>query len=78
MSGTERARPLNLTDEEIAYLWELMKREVSREEVQYGPNRDTAESIHTKVRQLYYADDENDRSVGAGTDHRDGGEGSVE
>ena len=74
---TERARPLNLTDEEVTYLWDLMKREVGREEVQYGPNRDTVESIHTKVRKLHYADGENDRSVDTGSG-RSGGESDAE
>lgn len=51
-------RPLNLTRTEIEYLWEMMKQEVGKEDVQYGPNRDTVESMHTKVRRLYYGDDD--------------------
>jgi hypothetical protein len=50
--GAERVPPLNLTDEEAAYLWEMMKREVGKEEVQYGEDRDTVESLHTKVRRI--------------------------
>lgn len=49
-----RIPPLNLTKEEAAYLWEMMKEEVGKEEVQYGDDRDTAESLHTKVRQMYF------------------------
>jgi len=57
MSGTERVPPLNLTDEEAAYLWEMMKREVGKEEVQYSDGRETVESLHTKVRSLRLGDD---------------------
>ncbi|GAA0648655.1 hypothetical protein [Salarchaeum japonicum] len=50
--ATERPVPLNLTDDEAAYLWKMMKREVGKEEVQYGDSRETAESLHSKVRSL--------------------------
>jgi hypothetical protein len=60
--GTERVPPLNLTDEEAAYLWDMMKREVGKEEVQYGEDRDTVESLHTKVRRIT-------REVEPDTDH---------
>jgi len=57
MSGTERVPPLNLTDEETAYLWEMVKREVGKEGVQYSDDRETVKSLHTKVRSLCLGDD---------------------
>lgn len=50
--GTERPQPLNLTDEEIEYLWGMMKREVGKEGVQFSDDRGIVESLHTKVRSL--------------------------
>lgn len=50
--GTERVPPLNLSEEEADYLWEMLKREVGKEEVQYGDDRETVESLHTKVRRI--------------------------
>jgi len=52
MNGNKRVPPLNITDEEAAYLWKMMKREVGKEQVQYGENRQTVESLHTKVRRI--------------------------
>jgi hypothetical protein len=51
-SGTDRIPPLNLNEEEAEYLWEIMKEEVGKEEVQYGDKRKTVESLHTKVRSV--------------------------
>ena len=52
MSENERIPPLNLTKDEAEYLWKMMKEEVGKEEVQYSDERETVESIHTKVRRL--------------------------
>lgn len=57
-SDTPHPGPLNLSQEEVAYLWEMMKQEVGKEEVQYGDDRETVESLHTKVRRLYYGSEE--------------------
>jgi len=56
--GTERVPPLNLTKEEAEYLWEMMKREIVKESVQYGDDRGIAESLHTKVHDMMGVDDE--------------------
>ena len=45
----DRVPPLNLTDEEAEYLWEMVKEEVGKEEVQYSDDRLTVESLHTKI-----------------------------
>lgn len=50
----ERVPPLNLTREEAEYLWEMMKEEVGKKEVQYGDDRETVESIHTKVLEIVH------------------------
>jgi hypothetical protein len=64
-SGSERIAPLNLTEGEAAYLWEMMKREVGKKEVQYSDDRETVESLHTKVRRIYRErDTDNDRAEG--------------
>lgn len=65
MSDIERPRPLNLTEDEAEYIWEMLKEEVGKESVQYGEDRETVESLHTKVRRIYHDED-------TGTD---GGEG---
>lgn len=54
----ERVPPLNLTKEETEYLWEMMKREVGKEEVQYSDDREVVESLHTKVRTVNPATDQ--------------------
>jgi cytochrome c556 len=70
-SGTERVPPLNPTDEEAAYLWEMMKREVGKEELQNGEDPHTVESLHTKIRRIT-------REVEPDTDRSDvGGEAGV-
>lgn len=51
-NGEYRSSPLNLTEDEADYLWKMMVREVGKEEVQYGDDRETVESLHTKVRNL--------------------------
>lgn len=49
---SKRVPPLNLTKAEAEYLWEMMKREVGKREVQYGDDRERVESLHTKVKDM--------------------------
>jgi hypothetical protein len=48
----DKIPPLNLTEDEAEYLWEMMKQEVGKEEVQYSDDRETVESLHTKVGEI--------------------------
>lgn len=47
-----RARPLNLTDGELDYLWEIVKEEIGKEEVWERGDDEIVSSIHTKVHSL--------------------------
>lgn len=57
-TGSNRVPPLNLSQEEVEYLWEMLKREVGKDEVQYSDGRDVVESLHTKVRNLTVGNDD--------------------
>ena len=47
--GVDRVPPLNMNEEEAKYLWEMVKEEVGKEEVQYSDDRSTVEALHTKI-----------------------------
>ncbi|EMA01831.1 hypothetical protein C437_15466 [Haloarcula vallismortis ATCC 29715] len=49
---SDKVPPLNLTEDEAEYLWEMMKQEVGKRDVQYSDDRETAESLHTKVGEI--------------------------
>lgn len=55
---TTRVPPLNLTEDEAKYLWEMAKREIGRKEVWEGDDTETVQTLHTKVRGLVKDDDE--------------------
>lgn len=59
-SGTavHRVPPLNLTEEESEYLWEMLKREIGKDEVWDGDDTEQVRSLHTKVRNLVVDDAE--------------------
>lgn len=62
-SGTERIPPLNLTREEVDYLWEMIQYEIGDEDVWEDGYPETVESLHTKIGEAVGAFEDGDRDV---------------
>ena len=48
-SGSERVPPLNLTQDEVDYLWDLITDEIGKQAVWESGDIDTVNSLHSKI-----------------------------